>query len=317
MQKTLDLIKQRTAPSPSPLGFDSIFSSKTSMPSLASSLSLSAPKPVDHPTESTTSSAALQKVLDLYEKHKKEAKPTSSRVLSASPPPVAAPPAPEASQPQALPASAPAPASTPAATPAPQPSSLLKTSSPAKKVDAQSNTDFKIETSKLEVDESMLKPARHSEVEQPKTENKAKPRKALEARSQEPTSWQIETTVMDSDEAVSQTPKPAPAKPAEEKALTKKKPAALTPHKEEEAPSFKIETTVATPQMLKRLVGDTTDEEEEIAKKEAEIKKAQEQKLAEQRAESARKQLMSQAGVDEAAMGKGVSGDLASTVTTA
>lgn len=62
------------------------------------------------------------------------------------------------------------------------------------------------------------------------------------------------------------------------------------PKKEDEPISYKIETTVATPAMLKRLVGDNSPDEEELARIEAKraaeaakvlaAKKAEEEKKA-------------------------------------
>ena len=132
----------------------------------------------------------------------------------------------------------------PAVQPTVAPPQMAKAEAPIKKEESSGNVDFKIETSKLEVDDAMLKPVKHAEIEQPQPQKeKAKPKK--QAQSQEPTSWQIETTVMDTDDVAPQEPKID--KKSEEKALTQKKAKKPVPRKEEEPPSFKIETTVATP----------------------------------------------------------------------
>mmetsp|Transcript_34542 Transcript_34542/g.52841 ORF Transcript_34542/g.52841 Transcript_34542/m.52841 type:complete len:408 (-) Transcript_34542:944-2167(-) len=118
----------------------------------------------------------------------------------------------------------------------------------------------------------MIKPVVHAEPEKPvapvQHEAPKTLQKKVEKPKQEDKSFEIETTTMEADES---TPAAAPAAPqkAAEVKKQEKKPAPFEKKKSpmksktEDPVSFKIETTVATPQMLKQLIGDNTPEEEE------------------------------------------------------
>ena len=170
----------------------------------------------------------------------------------------------------------------------PKPSVAQAAADPPKKAET-GDLSFNIETSRLEVDDAMFKPAKPvavpqvAEPEPPKKETKPK---SLQAKKkEESTDFKIETTVMDTDEVETvKAPEPKPVQ-APPKAQVQKK--AVKPvAKKDDSTEFKIEETVATTQMMKKLAGVNEDEEELIKKETQRLKReqdAEEARLAKER----------------------------------
>jgi hypothetical protein len=139
---------------------------------------------------------------------------------------------------------------------------------------ADESPAFSIETTKLDVDEKDLgiKTAQipkktEAEEKKPVAPKEIKEQKLTSKQSgdKEGSSFTIETTSMEAE--VEAAPKPAASstvapKPVEKK-VEKKVEVKLAKKAEPEPADFRIETTTATPQMMKALLGDTTPDEPE------------------------------------------------------
>lgn len=151
--------------------------------------------------------------------------------------------------------------------------------------DGDAGGAYKIITSKLDFDDSMIKEdrpggsatAQQLPQEDQKKDEKPKDvevRKMQSTKSDETPTYKIETTTMDMDE---DSPQPAssraqtthsslPRKSEKPSSGQQANPTNGDAKKHEDEPlAFKIETTVATPEMIKHLVGDNTPDEEEAA----------------------------------------------------
>jgi hypothetical protein len=127
--------------------------------------------------------------------------------------------------------------------------------------------EFSIETSKLDVDEKELGikapviPAKTDDSTQEKKQVVINEQKLTSKQKQEGDgSFQIETTVMDADEPQSQTQhiSAAPTSGAAAKKAAPVKKVEKKKEKKDDSNGFVIETTVATPQLMKALVGDNS-----------------------------------------------------------
>ena len=135
----------------------------------------------------------------------------------------------------------------------------------------EQSTSFSIETSKLEDDDSYI--TKPTQPVAPPTVVAQKPitvpelPKLQQKVSSESNSFKIETSTIEADDS-DLLPKTV-SKPVEKKPEPVKKvepaPKVVVPKKEEDN-HFQIETTVATTELLKNLVGDKTNEEEELKK---------------------------------------------------